>query len=264
MRVCVLGSGSKGNCTYIECGDTSILVDAGLSCAQIEKRLKAINVNPFCISAILITHEHTDHIAGACNFAQKYGAKLYTHKETWDVMQQKFDKLPTTSLVDIYDKDFVINDVAVHPFRVSHDAVHCLGYQLGHNDNKVCIATDLGHLTPQIIQTLSSSDLCVLEANHDVKTLLNNPNYPLRLKNRILSNIGHLNNDATADAIVQMLGYRVRGVILAHLSEHNNTPALAYKTVTDKLVSNGATVNKDIYIDLSHQDKVGNIFKIKE
>lgn len=264
MRVCVLGSGSKGNCTYIECGDTGILVDAGLSCAQIEKRLKSINVNPFHISAILVTHEHTDHIAGACNFSQKFGAKIYTHKDTWDVMQHKFDKLPSTNLVDIYDQDFCINDINIHPFRVSHDAVHCLGYQVGHKLNKVCVATDLGYMTPQILKNLSSSDLCVLEANHDIKTLINNPNYPLHLKNRILSNSGHLNNDATAEAIVQMLGYCVRGVILAHLSEHNNTPSLAFSTVANKLAQNGATINKDVYVDLGFQDKVSNIFKIKE
>ena len=104
----------------------------------------------------------------------------------------------------------------------------------------------------------------VFEANHDVSKLLNNPNYPLHLKNRILSNKGHLNNDASADAIVQMLGYNVRGVILAHLSQQNNSPEIAYNTVAGKLNKAGAKVNKDIVIDLSHQEKIGNIFKIKE
>lgn len=260
----MLGSGSKGNCTYVECGDTRILVDAGLSCPQIEKRLKLINVNPFSITAIFITHEHTDHIAGAANFALKYNTKIYTHKDTWNAMYQKFLKLPTSNLIDIYDGGFCVNDVDVSCFSVSHDAAHCLGYSIQHKTNKISIATDLGFMTDDILNNLIKSDLLVLESNHDIKTLINNPNYPLYLKNRILSNSGHLNNDATAEAIVKMLGSKVRGVILAHLSEQNNSPQLAFSTVATKLKTSGAQIQKDIIIDVAHQEKVGNIFKIKE
>ncbi len=264
MRVCVLGSGSKGNCTYIECGQTGILVDAGLSCAQIEKRLKAINVNPFSIAAILITHEHTDHINGASAFAQKFGTKIYTHKDTWQAMSSKFQNNNPTQLLDIYGNTFSVNDVDIKTFDVSHDAAHCLGFSVMHKNNKASVATDLGYVTDEILKNLSTSDVLVFEANHDISKLLNNSNYPLHLKNRILSNKGHLNNDASADAIVQMLGYNVRGVILAHLSQQNNSPEIAYNTVADKLNKAGAKVNKDIVIDLSHQEKIGNIFKIKE
>ena len=264
MRICVLGSGSKGNCTYIECGDTKILVDAGLSCAQIEKRLKQININPFSISAIFVTHEHTDHIAGAPQFALKFGTKVFTHKDTWNAMYQKFDKLPDNQLIEIYDGSFSINDVDVSTFKLSHDAAHCLGYSILHKQSRASVATDLGFMTDEILSNLTKSNLVVLEANHDITTLLNNPNYPLYLKNRILSNFGHLNNNASADAVLKMLGYNVRGVVLAHLSEHNNSPKLAYGTVAQKIQSAGASVGKDIILDLGHQEKVGNIFKIKE
>lgn len=264
MRICVLGSGSKGNSTYIECGDTGILIDAGLSCAQIEKRLNTININPYSIKAILITHEHTDHIAGAPAFALKYGARIYTHKDTWKAMSDKFDKLAYSQMIDICDNNFFVNDVGVNTFDLSHDAAHCLGYSLSFGQNKISVATDLGFMNDKILHNLITSDIVVLEANHDINKLLNNPNYPLYLKNRILSNLGHLNNNATADTIVQMLGYNVRGVILAHLSEQNNSPTLAQNTVYNKLNSAGAVINKDIIIDVAHQEKVGNIFKIKE
>ena len=263
MRVCVLGSGSKGNSTYIECGDTGILIDAGLSCAQIEKRLKTINVNPYSIKAILVTHEHADHIYGAPAFAQKYGARIYTHKDTWQAMEHKFDNLAYSQMIDICN-DFAINDIHISTFDLSHDAAHCLGYTLTHGNNKMSIATDLGFVTDKILHNLIGSDIVVLESNHDISTLINNQNYPLYLKNRILSNHGHLNNNAAADSIVQMLGYNVRGVILAHLSEQNNSPQLAQKTVCDTLSKAGATAGKDIIVDLAHQQKVGNIFKIKE
>lgn len=264
MRVCVLGSGSKGNCTYIECGDTKILVDAGLSCAQIEKRLNELSVNPFSISAIFITHEHSDHIAGAPAFALKFGTKIYTHKDTWNAMYQKFNKVPTSNMIEIYDGTFGLNDVRINTFKVSHDAAHCLGYSVSQGNNRISVATDLGFMTNEIIKNLIQSDIVVLEANHDITTLVNNPNYPIYLKNRILSNFGHLNNNASADAIIQMLGYNVRGVILAHLSEQNNSPKLAWGTVAQKLEQHGAKIGKDLVVDVAHQEKIGNIFKIKE
>ncbi|MBQ7602632.1 MAG: MBL fold metallo-hydrolase [Clostridia bacterium] len=264
MRVCVLGSGSKGNCTYIECGDTGILIDAGLSCAQIEKRLKAINVNPYSIKAVLITHEHSDHIAGAPAFALKFGARVYTHKDTWNAMNSKFANLAYSQMIDICTPNFEINNINISCFDLSHDAAHCLGYTLAYRNNKISLATDLGFMTDNILSNLIGSDIVVLEANHDVNKLINNPNYPLYLKNRILSRQGHLNNNDTANTIVQMLGYNVRGVILAHLSEQNNSPVLATNTVHSALSKAGATVNKDIIVDVAHQEKVGNIFKIKE
>ena len=260
----MLGSGSKGNCTYIECGDTGILIDAGLSCAQIEKRLNAINVNPYSIKAVLITHEHADHIAGAPAFALKFGARVYTHKDTWNAMSHKFDKLAYSQMIDICTPNFEINNINISCFNLSHDAAHCLGYTLSFGQNKISLATDLGFVTDKILSNLTGSDVVVLEANHDVNKLINNPNYPLYLKNRILSKQGHLNNNVTANAIVQMLGYNVRGVILAHLSEQNNSPTLAKDTVESSLLRVGATPNKDIIIDVAHQEKVGNIFKIKE
>ena len=175
MRVCVLGSGSKGNCTYIECGDTKVLVDAGLSCAQIEKRLQTIGINPFSISAILVTHEHSDHIAGAPQFAQKFGTKIFTHKDTWNAMYQKFDKLPSTSLVEISEGDFSINDVFVNAFSVSHDAAHCMGFSVQHNKSRISLATDLGIMTDKIknIQEEAKTNLSEQQIN-DLDVLIKN------------------------------------------------------------------------------------------
>ena len=179
-------------------------------------------------------------------------------------MYQKFTKLPSSKLIDICDGNFSVNDVDVEFFNVSHDAAHCLGYSIKHNQSRISVATDLGVMTDNILSNLIKSNLVVLEANHDITKLLNNQNYPLYLKNRILSNNGHLNNNASADSIVKMLGYNVRGIILAHLSEQNNSPELAFSTVANKLAQNGANIQKDIIVDVAHQEKVGNIFKIKE
>ncbi len=264
MRICVLASGSKGNATYIEGDNTRILIDAGISCSEIENRLMQIGVNPSLINSILITHEHSDHINGLSKFAVKYNTKVYTHRDTWLAMDSKMSKLKENQKIDIYGNDFCINELNISCFDLDHDAAHCLGYSVSCRDSKVSIATDLGHTTPEIIRHLMDSSLIVFESNHDIQTLLHNPNYPLRLKNRILSNNGHLSNDATSDAVAQMLGYGVRAVILAHLSEQNNTPQKALQTMQQRLLQEGADLAKEIYLDVGKQHKIGNIYKIKE
>ena len=264
MRICVLGSGSKGNVTYIEGNNTRILIDAGLTCCDIENRLMQIGINPATINAILVTHEHSDHIKGLGSFARKFGTNIYTHNDTWGVLDNKIGNVKDSQKIEIFNNDFFINELTINSFPVDHDAVHCLGYSVICNQNKVSVATDLGHTTDNIIRNMMDSSLVVLESNHDVKTLLNNPSYPLRLKNRILSNNGHLSNDASSDAISQMLGYGVRAVVLAHLSPENNSPELALTTLKNRLDLEGADWGKELHLDLGHQEKIGNMYKLKE
>lgn len=264
MRICVLASGSKGNCVFIEGKNTKILIDAGISKLEVEKRLTLLNVNPDEIDSILITHEHSDHIAGVGNFARKHNCKVFAHKDVWPILNEKLGDLKTCQQIEFSGQPFFINELNIQSFDVEHDALHCVGFSVECDNKKISTATDLGHTTPEILNHLYTSDAILLEANHDIEMLKNNPKYPYSLKQRILSNHGHLSNDATAQAIVNMLGKNVRGIMLGHLSEQNNSPEKVIKTIQQTLQSCGATENQNLLIDIATQNKVSRIFKLKE
>jgi len=264
MRICVLGSGSKGNSTYIETAKSKILIDAGLSKKELELRLSLLGINPFDIDAILVTHEHTDHIQGIAQFAKKYKSQIYAHKQNWNILSEKIGEISSAQQVEFDGSDFYIKDMAIQTFDVDHDAQHCVGFSIIENGKKFSLTTDLGHMTPEICKHLSTSDFIVLEANHDIQTLKNNVNYPYKLKTRILSKYGHLSNDDTAQTIIQLLGNNTRGVILGHLSEQNNSPELALQTVRNALIKNQVTPKEELYIDVASQKKISNIYKIKD
>ncbi len=263
MRICVLASGSKGNCTFIESDNTKILIDAGLSKRELESRLSLIGVNPAEIDSILVTHEHSDHINGVGNFARKYGTKVYAHKNTWDILSRKIGPLDSCQEIEFDGRVFYLENLAVETFDVDHDASHCVGFSIIENSKQFTIATDLGHTTEDILTRFSSSDLVILESNHDVQTLQSNPNYPYQLKQRIMSMHGHLSNEVAADAILSMLNGKTRGVILGHLSEQNNTPDLALNAIKKALQKNGAAPNEQFRVDVATQNRVSNIYKIK-
>lgn len=264
MRICVLASGSKGNCIYVEGDQTKILIDAGISKTEIEKRLSLININPSEIDSILITHEHSDHIAGVGNFARKYGCKIFAHKDIWPILEPKIGDLKSNQEIEFSNSPFLLNELNINAFDVDHDALHCVGFSVGCNNKKFSTATDLGHTTPEIIKHLYTSDAILLEANHDIEMLKNNPRYPYTLKQRILSNHGHLSNEATAKAIIEMLGKNVRGIMLGHLSEDNNSPQKATETIQRIFNQNNITEKQNIVIDVATQHRVSRIFKIKE
>ncbi len=263
MRICVLASGSKGNSTYIETEHSKILIDAGLSKRELECRLSLLNVNPFDIDAILVTHEHSDHIQGVGAFSRKYKNKIYAHKKNWSILSERIGNISLSQQIEFNGTDFHIKDMCIQSFDVDHDSQHCVGFSVIEKTKKFTFATDLGHITPEIISRLATSDFVALEANHDIQTLKNNPQYPLRLKNRILSKYGHLSNDVTAQTILNLLGKTPRGVILAHLSEQNNNPDLALQTVRKTLLDNKANPEKELHIDVAQQNTVGNIYRIK-
>ena len=263
MRLCVLGSGSKGNCTFIEGDKTRILIDCGLNKTEIERRLSLIGIDPSSIQAILITHEHSDHIAGLNSFAKKYGCKVFAHPATWNAMEQKVRNIPLGNCVSITTSNFEVNELGVEAFSLSHDSAHCLGYSVINEAKKVSMATDLGYIDDAIISQLADSSLVVLETNHDIERLRLNPRYPLYLKQRILSNNGHLNNKDSATAVLKMLGYGIRGLVCAHLSEENNTPELVLSTLNQVVAAQGGDLAKEINVDIAHQDRVGNLYRIK-
>ena len=248
MRVCNLSSGSDGNLTYIETLNAKILLDAGLSASEITKRLALLRVTPEEIDAILITHEHCDHIKGLDVFASKYHTKVYVHNKGLWALKSKLKKCDQIQFMPFDDMDFYIKDLLVTNFPLSHDSEYCSGYSFKEKTKKVSILTDLGYTNNEILSKIAGSVLVYIEANHDIDMLKNNPSYPLVLKQRILGKRGHLSNVACAEAVEYLARTCTKQVMLAHLSRENNTPELAYGTVCAYLKEHGIEEGKNIKI----------------
>ena len=262
MKIVNLGSGSKGNCTLVTSLKTTVLIDAGLSVAEIETKLDYLKVDPSSIDGILITHEHSDHIKSFGKLSKKYSIPIYVHLLEYECVLKK-DKDILPYLVHTFDdNDFYIGDLTISSFKLSHDANLCVGYSVYSGGTKFSIATDLGCCPKQVVDNLKGSNLVLIEANHDENLLANNPKYPIILKRRILSSKGHLSNMACAEVISQLVGDTSQ-IILGHLSEENNNPSLAYNTIKNFLAQKGIVEGKHIFIDVAFQHKMSNIFEIK-
>ena len=183
MRICNLASGSSGNCTYIESEKTRILVDNGKPLSYIFNALNELKIAPETISAILITHEHSDHIKGIEKFARAYNTKVYAHVEISEIVKHQIH-IPNEQFY-FYDTDFYIEDLHIEPFPLPHDSKFCVGYKISENDAVVSICTDLGHFSDETFEAVKSSALIYLEANYDPEMLMSYPNYPPFLKRRI-------------------------------------------------------------------------------
>jgi phosphoribosyl 1,2-cyclic phosphodiesterase len=263
MKIVTLASGSKGNSTYLETDKVKILIDAGLTVKKLEERLSCVQASAQEIDAILVTHEHSDHIKGLFAFAKKYETKIFMHNYLAQVLAPKIAEFHLSKQVVFFHDNFVIDDLTVVSFELPHDATHCVGYSFVCNNKKISIATDLGHTNPRIIEHLKNSSLLILEANHDEHLLKQNPKYPYYLKNRIASGQGHLSNLKAAQVILELVEHNVTQVVLAHLSEENNAPEMAYNTIKQFLAEYGVEEGKHIFVDVATQHKVGNIFHLK-
>jgi len=233
MKVCVLGSGSKGNCTLVESGRTTLLIDAGFSGVEIKRRLAAIGRGPDEITAILVTHEHNDHISGVGVMSRRSSIPVYANPATHSASEKRVGKL--FSAVDFgTGEKFSMGDLEIHPFRVSHDTADPVGFVI--TDGKVSMGycTDTGKVTTLIEHHLKRCNLLVLESNHDPKMLRDGP-YPLYLQQRVRSNQGHLANEDAAKLLKKLTNGKLRHVVLAHLSEVNNLPELALRSVQKHL-----------------------------
>ncbi len=264
MRIITLASGSKGNCTLVETDKLKILIDAGLCLRELENRLRLAGVNPQDINAIFISHEHSDHIKGVASFSKKYGTKIIANINEWHILEQKLLGVNDKNKIYFENNNFKIADLEVDAFSLSHDSNSCYGYSFTNDGNKMSIATDLGFCPKSVIDNLKGSRLLILEANHDVGTLNNNPNYPMYLKKRILSNKGHLNNTASSEVIKQLVGCGLEQVVLAHLSEENNSPSLAFNSVKQELSKSGIIEGTHLFIDVASQTQNGNNFNLKK
>jgi phosphoribosyl 1,2-cyclic phosphodiesterase len=238
-RLTILGSGSAGNCAYVETDQTRILIDAGFSGKQIRKRMALISRSPESLTGILITHEHSDHIQGLALLAQKLKVPIYCNRETGEALQRQFQTRLDCRLFST-GASFEMGDVLVETFTVPHDAQDPVGFVLHAEGAKIGFLTDLGHATRLVIDRVRSVNVLLLETNHDVKMLQDCPYRPWSLKQRILSRHGHLSNEAAADAAEQMMSSELRHLFLGHLSGECNKPALAHSVMQDRLGKIGA------------------------
>ena len=249
MRVINLASGSAGNLTYIETEHTRILVDDGLSCKETENRLSLIGVAGSDIEAIVVTHEHVDHIKGVDVFSRKHNVPVYAHNDVWATMCDKLSKIPESNR-KIFVDAFALKDLMINPVEIPHD-VKCFGFSFSEGDKKISILTDLGHTNDNIFKCVQGSQLVYLEANHDVGMLKNNDRYPLATKLRILGKNGHLSNDAAAEFAKRLIESGTRQIILSHLSPENNSPELAYSYITQILADDGLIEGETFKIDVA-------------
>ncbi len=260
MRVYPLCSGSSGNSTYIEAGDARLLIDAGLSCRRITELLESVGANPAQLSAILITHEHSDHIRGVNILSKKHGLKVYANRECWGALAPILkDVSPMNRCVFESDREFYIGGAAILPFSTYHDAAHPVGFTVRHGGHKAAICTDIGHIDRRILEILSGSELVLLEANHDVDMLMAG-GYPYDLKKRILSGSGHLCNEDCGKALVALYQRGLRNAILGHLSAENNYPELAMVTVRSALETAG--IGEEMRLALALRDRPTGCFEL--
>lgn len=263
-RICSLASGSSGNCLVVETEKTRILVDGGLSGKKITEGLKEIQIDIKKVDAILVTHEHIDHIQGVGVLSRKYDLPIWANQPTWKVMEKSLGKLKEENKCVLEENKLLeIGDLQVESFPIFHDAVKPVGYSVYQQEKKVTLITDTGHIDDKLEKALVDSDLIVMESNHDVE-MLKTGSYPYYLKRRIMGEKGHLSNEQAGEALSRVVGGKTKQVLLAHLSKENNFPELAHLTVKNILENNGIEIHKDLDLELTYQDRLSKALVVGE
>ena len=256
-----LYSGSSGNCLLVQTSNTKILIDAGESGKKISSALSSLDIEPSSIDAILVTHEHSDHIKGLGIFSKKYDIPVFANSKTWDCIVKQTDKIDEKNINKFtIEENFEIGDLKIHPFKIPHDAANPCGFNIVHNNKKLSIATDIGHITSNIAHKLEDSSFVLLESNYDPE-ILKCSSYPYLLKQRIAGPNGHLPNLEAAKTISFLMNSGLKEVMLGHLSKENNFPELAYKTVVNELIDNQKDCSK-IKISVASRSNPSPIVKI--
>lgn len=260
IKISVLGSGSSGNSIYLACGKTEILIDAGLSGREINSRLKKCGSSVEKIEAIFLTHEHNDHISGAGVLSRRCDVPVFARESTWEEAASSLGEIKEENCC-FFDEIMEIGSLALEGFPVSHDACDPVGFTVAAGNKKIGIATDTGYLSPEMKDKLKDLDFLIIEANHDYEMLMNGP-YPSYLKKRITSKQGHLSNDAAADALPELINHKQPRILLAHLSQDNNIPEVAYITIKNILEREGLEVGRDVNMDFTYRDKPTKVYQI--
>jgi len=254
IKVCVLASGSKGNAIYVSDEKTSILVDAGLSGIEIERRLHSRNINPETLDAIVVSHEHTDHIRGVGVLSRRLRLPVYINEPTLTAAGAQLGPLHETRTFRS-GASFTAGSFFIHPFSLPHDAADPVGFAIHDGITKIGIATDLGVTTQLVRHHLKECTMLIIEANHDLKMLEEGP-YPWEVKQRIRSRLGHISNETCRDLLSELSGKELKHVIVAHMSEINNKPERAISVVTE------AVDDSVISVTLARQYEAGKIIDV--
>jgi phosphoribosyl 1,2-cyclic phosphodiesterase len=240
VQFTILGSGSSGNCAYLETSEARLLIDAGLSARQIRNRLLTIGRAPEGLTGILITHEHSDHVQGLAVLAAKLNVPIFCNRLTREAIELQL-RMKVQCNIFSTGASFDVGDVRVDTFSVPHDAYDPVGFLLHTAAGKIGFLTDLGHATKLVIERVRQANVLVLEANHDLKLLQDDTRRPWSIKQRILSRHGHLSNNAAADVAEQIVSADMRHMFLGHLSGDCNRPELAQGVVSERLNRVGAS-----------------------
>ncbi len=235
FKCCSLYSGSSGNSFFIQSDNTKILVDVGVSAKKIVEALIELNHSVENIDAILITHEHVDHTKSLSMLSSKYNIPVYANEKTWNALSKHKEKmLPNNIKIFNNLKNFFVGDLEISPFSISHDAADPCGFNIYYNDKKISIATDIGNVTQETLNCLKNSSFLFLESNYD-PNILKLSSYPYTLKQRIVSDKGHMSNITAGKVLQKISDDNLKNVLLIHLSKENNFPELAYETVNEQL-----------------------------
>lgn len=255
MKISILASGSSGNVTYVETPKRKILIDAGLSGKKIKNLLKSIGRSMDDIDTILVTHEHSDHIKGLGVLARQYGVDIYANEKTWQAIGDKCGHIDTDLRHHLERGELLtLDDLDVLSFGVSHDAAEPQFYAFQKGGKRFAMLTDLGYVSDAQRQMLANCDAYLMESNHDID-MLRMGRYPWHLKQRILSDNGHLSNEASAEAMSEMVGDQTKNIYLGHLSKDNNMPEIAYQSFTQTLKAHGKEPGFDFKVENASPDK---------
>lgn len=252
LKFCTLASSSSGNSVFMQDGDDAVLIDCGLSCKMTLAAMCESGLDPRMIRAILITHEHSDHVKGVRVLQKKLGVPVMGAYGTLRALSDQLSEVPPHQVIPVEDS-FYLGGLEVQPFPLSHDAAQPMGYRIFGHTGSCAVCTDTGVLLKEAEAALSGCDCVLLEANHDPELLQGCEAYPAATRKRIAGRHGHLSNEQSAQAAAMLYRSGTRAVLLGHLSPHTNTPALAYAAVRDGLMQAGADIGRDVKLLVAPQ-----------
>ena len=233
MKIKVIQSGSKGNCTLVICDSIKLLIDLGITYKKLLEELDILNININEITGLLITHNHKDHIKGINTFIKNTNIKLFIPKQLFSSLKEEISSLTEDDCIFLDEKDRIEN-VETELIHTSHDAPYSVGYIIKYDNKELCYVTDTGYINRKYLNIMTNKDIYIIESNHDEKMLMDGP-YPRFLKERVISDTGHLSNKTTALYLKKIIGNNTKYIVLAHLSETNNDPSLALSTVKESV-----------------------------
>lgn len=262
LKFAPLVSGSSGNALYVGLNRTRLLVDAGVSGTRVTQELLRAGVDVKTLGGILVTHEHSDHIAGVGILSRRYNLPIYATEGTWDAMQTKLGRVEHGNIrVIVPGQDFYLGDLNIMPFEIPHDAQQPVGYTFSGGGVKASVATDIGCVKENWLSCVEGSDVLLLEANHDLD-MLKAGRYPYELKRRIMGKKGHLSNIDAGSAAVELVRRGVKRIILGHLSHENNFPELAYRTVADALIEADLPPEAACPLDIAERHSISGVYTL--